>query len=145
MNNESNLHIEDEDDEIFNGCLIGSGTISPIGGDLYVDTDDSGEIPHFHIRNFRFGTGNYYGFLTGIEFQKPAYFHQQRPTDVLDDEERQALSEFFSTVVEDRRRFREAGITVWDMACIMWNWNNPDNPLPDDLEIPDYTKLGEGL
>jgi hypothetical protein len=58
----------------------------------------------------------------------------------LEDEEKQALNEFFNTIV-DVKKFKEAGITVWDMCCIIWNWNNPDNKLPDDLPMPDYTEL----
>ena len=143
MNDNRKLCDKSEINGELDGCIIGSFSSSPFGGNLYVDTNDSGEKPHFHIRNYRSGTNNNYGFLTGIEFQRPAYFHQQSANDVLDDEEKVALNEFFNMVV-DRKNFKEAGITVWDMCCILWNWNNPDNELSDELEMPDYTKLSVG-
>jgi len=140
-------NIEADDNEIryeceSDGCLVSIISLTDWGGDLYIDTNDIQETPHFHIRNRRSGLGNNYGFLTGIEFKRPAYIHQQDPIHVLDDDEKKALNDFFRTVVTDFTKFRESGITIWDMCCIIWNWNNLENEqLPDDLEMPDYTML----
>ena len=131
-----NIELHRESD----GCIVGSFWTTDYGGVLYVDTDDSGEIPHFHIRNFRSGTSGEYGFLTGIEFQKPAYFHQQDPGDILSDGKKEALCEYLNSVVEEKK-FREAGITMWEMLCLMWNWNNPGNQLPQEVAMPDYRGL----
>jgi hypothetical protein len=141
MDNSKELPSEADENEELDVCIVGSFWTSPYGGELYVDTDDSGKTPHFHIRNYQSGTSKNYGFLTGIEFRKSAYFHQQSVEDVLNDKEKEALIELLNSVV-DRPKFKEAGITMWDMCRLLWDWNNSGNELPEELEMPDYTKLG---
>ena len=104
------------------------------GFSLYVHNNDNGDRPHFHMRKNDINVC--------IELERPEYFRQgdAHESGVLDEEEKQDLIELFQTVV-DIEKFKKAGITVWDMMCITWNWNNPDNEVSDDLEMPDYSKL----
>jgi hypothetical protein len=62
MNDERDLYDKYKANGDFDGCIVGGFSTAPHGGELYVDTDDVGEIPHFHIRNYYSGTGNRYGF-----------------------------------------------------------------------------------
>lgn len=126
----------------FDGCIVGCFNTEAYGGELFVETNDAVEVPHFHIRNNQSGIRNDYGFMTGIEFLKPAYLHQQSPKDVLNDKQKVALNDFLGSVVTQNKKLKEAGVTVWEMCCLLWNWNNSEHDeLPDGLEMPDYTKL----
>jgi hypothetical protein len=102
--------------------------------EVYVNTDDSGKIPHFHVRN------KDWSFHTCIEFKKPDYFHHEGKTDVLNRSQKKELIKFFKAKAVAGRT-RGKSITNWDLACIDWNRNNSDVILPEGQKMPDYAKL----
>ena len=104
------------------------------GFDTYIHNNDGGDRPHFHMRKN--------DTHVCIQFECPEYFRQgeEHEGGFLDDEEKDELVEFLKSTISIEK-FKKAGITVWDMMCITWNWNNPDNALPEDIEIPDYITL----
>ena len=104
--------------------------------EIYVNSDDEGKIPHFHIRN----TNDWSKFHTCIEFRRPKYFHHGNKQDVLNTKMKKELMRFFRAKT-NIGRVRVIDLTNWDLACIDWNKNNSDVMLPDDMKMPNYKLL----
>ena len=124
------------DEEGFNGEHSSMAIVGRFntGFSMYIQDNDNGIRPHFHMKK----NDTY----VCIEFERPEYFRQgeEHEGGFLDDEEKKELIENLQAVI-NIEKFKEAGITSWEMLCLTWNWNNPDKELPDDLEMPDYSLL----
>lgn len=103
------------------------------GFEIVVFTDDSGNKPHFHIRD---GATRGQDFHTCIEIKHPRYFHHTGKEDVLNSKMKRKLVAFFSAPSED---FEE--MSNWQVLLRMWNSNNSTMKVLPTQEMPDYRKL----
>lgn len=86
-------------------------------------------IPHFHV----FNTEEKNGFTTCVKIQEPDYFLHGKYKDKFNGKEIDALIRFL--------RSTHNGKSMWDFLKATWSSMHPDNRIPDDLQMPDYTKL----
>ena len=103
--------------------------------EIFVFTNDSGKIPHFHIRD-----SNTMGqkFHTCIRIDKAEYFHHTGKEDILNKKERKELVNFLNS--KYRNRDNE---TNWSHLVDLWNDNNSDIELDDNTNMPDYINIKE--
>jgi hypothetical protein len=111
-----------------------------IGGkfEVYVWTDDPGNIPHFHIRDTN-SNGN--EFETCVRLDKPEYFLHGHYRDKLNSSQKKALNEFMRDTPKTNKYD-----TNYELAVDMWNLNNSSTSIAPEQDngnivIPDYTKL----
>ncbi len=71
-----------------------------------------------------------------IQFLTADYFHHGINKDVLNSNQRKKLVEFLGSPEKHIPQ-----LTVWERIVITWNDTYPDNPLSNNLEMPDYTHL----
>lgn len=99
--------------------------------EVYVNTDDDGNIPHFHLRNAK----DWSEFHSCIEFEDAKYFEHGNKNSELNTNLKKSLVEFFNKQAEN------FDYTNWELALRLWNTNNRRVNVDTDLEMPDYTKL----
>ena len=99
--------------------------------EVYVNTYDNGDIPHFHLRYAQDGSE----FHSCIEFNDAKYFEHEGKEDKLNKNFRKSLIEFFNKPAEN------FDCTNWELALRLWNTNNRRPKVDPYLEMPDYTKL----
>jgi hypothetical protein len=102
---------------------------------VYVNTDDGGNVPHFHIVD-----ANTRGkqFHCCVKIEKSEYFDHGFKTDkITNSKERKALDSFL------REPFQKSKFngTNWEYIVMIWNMNNSDMDVDEELPQPDYTKL----
>lgn len=111
----------------------------PVGStksiEVYVHTDDGGEIPHFHVR--KYGSKNKFEWETCIKFEAAEYFLHGKYRDKLPDRKTCKLLDKMLRSKDPE----ENGSTYWETAIKEWNRNNSDRRLSIDLEQPDYSRL----
>lgn len=107
-----------------------------IGGKylVYVNTDDSGNIPHFHIVDTN-SRGE--EFHTCVKIDNPEYFHHGNKTDTFNTRQLKELNNFLASPFE-KSKFHG---TNWEYIVMIWNMNNSSTVIEDDASQPDYTKL----
>lgn len=113
--------------------------------EVYVNTNDSGKIPHFHVRL----KADWSKFHTCVCFMaedgNPAYFHHGTKQDVLSAPLKKELVKLFRAQTRVNRADKAVYVTNWELACLDWNRNNSDVMIPEHLMIlenmPDYRKL----
>ena len=102
--------------------------------EVYIRTDDGGNFPHFHVREW--GNGKVVREVC-IRFDKAAY----------DDPRGKTLPNGLAEMLDDRLRrqnpHRIRPETYWETAIHAWN-DNHSGLLDDDLKQPDYRKLNGG-
>ena len=118
------------------------GTVSMRGAtyEIFVCTNDPGKIPHFHLRDI----DDWSKFHTYIRIDKAEYFHHGNKQDILNAKEKKQLNDFMQSI--SKKKLRRPGaepieITNWEYVCILWDDNNSDVEIADDVVQPDYTKL----
>ena len=102
---------------------------------IYVNTDDSGNLPHFHCVDAS-TRGN--EFHTCIRIDTAEYFiHEGKENKITNIRERKALDKFL------REPFSKPKFngTNWEYIVMIWNMNNSNADVDEDLEQPDYTLL----
>lgn len=101
-----------------NGLLFEMARVGFIGGSLevYVRTDDGGNIPHVHIRDT-----NTQGeeFETCVQLEKNAYFLHGKYKDKMNTSQRKSFAEFMESPSKTKRYN-----TNYEFAIDMWNANN---------------------
>lgn len=102
------------------------------GFEIYVHTDDAGNIPHFHYRD-RTTVGQQ--FHTCIRLDKPEYFHHTGKEDVLNSKQKKNLIKFLNS------KARSGWSTNFEKVIDEWNVNNSDVEISYDQPMPDYAKL----
>jgi len=107
------------------------GQFNP-GLGMGVNTDDFVKMPHLHISKNN-------NDIACVGLVEPIYLPHSDDERELDGDEKEQLTELLNTTV-DYPKFREAGITLWDYACLTWNYNN-EAQIPEETEMPDYGKL----
>ena len=106
--------------------------------EVYVVTDDSGKIPHVHIRRTM---EKEKVSEVCVRLDIPGYFHHGQSTAVLNASESEAFDAFMNAKPEIGRYD-----TNYELAVDMWNLNNADSAFSPRLQngnavIPDYTLL----
>lgn len=103
--------------------------------EVYVNTDDGGNIPHFHYRL----KSDWNKFHTCIRLDSPEYFHHNGKEDVLNSSQKKNLQKFLSSPVT-LSRYKEKFNNNFELLCFLWDINN-SNVQSDDWDLPDYTTL----
>lgn len=108
--------------------------------EIYVNTNDPGKIPHFHIRD----KDNWGDFHTCVRIDKAEYFKHGTKCDSLNMKEKKALQEFMYGD-NKHRLYDEYGnrLNNWQYICMMWDDNNSDVEIAEETIQPDYTQLAE--
>ena len=101
--------------------------------EIYVNTDDPGNIPHFHIRDSATRGNN---FHTCIKICSNEYFHHTGKEDVLRKKDLKKLCKFLSDNSGDDE-FK----TNWNVLIFMWNRNNSKMKVDKTQPMPDYTNI----
>ena len=101
--------------------------------EIYIHTDDPGNIPHFHIWDAETKGNKYH---TCIRIDKPEYFHHTGKEDTLNSKDKKDLVKFLNSKPKNKRYN-----TNWEYLVSMWNDNNSKINVDEDIEMPDYTKL----
>ena len=106
--------------------------------EIYVNTDDSGKIPHFHVRDSK----DWKRFHTCIRIDAPEYFHHGSKQSTLNASQRKELDEFMKSPCS-KKLYNESGrrLNNWERVCMLWDDNNSDVEIPDSVIQPDYTQL----
>lgn len=106
--------------------------------EIFVNTDDAGNIPHFHFRCI----DDWSKFHSCIEIARAEYFSHGSKQDKLNSKQRKELQKFMCEPTNSRFYHEDGSrINNWEYICELWNLNNSDVQLDDNIEQPDYTKL----
>lgn len=104
--------------------------------EVYVHTDDPGNVPHFHVR--KYGSNNQFEWETCIRYDSPTYFsHGHYGGKIPDRKIIKQLDSMLRMVDPDSRNNE----TFWHECVDEWNKNNSNIKLDKNIEQPDYTKL----
>lgn len=109
---------------------------------IFVNTDDPGNTPHFHIidsSSYRNKKSGPWEFHTCLEIRNPKYFHHKsiRKEDRITNEFAEKLIKFLSSD-------KKANFTYWQYILTLWNDNNSKQIVDEDnTPIPDYTKVND--
>ena len=103
---------------------------------LNVNTDDAGEIPHFHVRK----KSDWSEFHTCIRIDKAEYFLHEGKEDILNARQKKSLQQFMIAPVTVSR-YADKFRNNWELTCFLWDMNNSNVEINPDTEQPDYTKL----
>lgn len=87
-------------------------------------------VQHFHV----YDKGNPSRFQTCIKLMKPEYFIHGKYSSKFNGGEIKALINFLNTQKDPK-------MTYWDFIVDVWNRSHPDDKVPDNIKMPDYTKL----
>lgn len=101
--------------------------------EVYIHTDDPGNIPHFNIWDAETRGQK---FHTCIRIESPEYFHHTGKEDYLNSSMRKELVRFLKSKSKNKRFSSN-----WEYLVSMWNDNNSKMNVPEDIPMPDYTKL----
>lgn len=104
--------------------------------EVYVHTDDTGQVPHFHVRKYHAG-GNGFDWEVCVKYLSAEYFFHGC--------EHAGIPAGANISGKDLNRFFDAkkadGRTYWQIAVDAWNDNNIGMALPADIPHPDYSEL----
>lgn len=81
--------------------------------EVYVNTDDGGNIPHFHYRL----KNNWNKFHTCIRLDKPEYFHHTGKEGVLSSNQLKKLIKFLHEPVASNKY--SSMFTNWELICFL--------------------------
>lgn len=104
--------------------------------DIFVRTNDSGKIPHFHIVDSNTMGDN---FHSCVKILSPEYFVHEGKEDKLNSDQRKDLVKFLSKNSDEIEPFNK--FSNWLILVFMWNKNNSDVKVNPTIDMPDYTKL----
>ena len=105
--------------------------------ELYINTDDAGNIPHFHLRD----ADDWDKFHTCICIEKPEYFIHGNKQDKCNSKLKKDISKF---MYEFHSGYR---MSNYEVIVNLWNQNNskmniqPRFDNSGNIIIPDYTQL----
>ena len=125
--NDVKSFMDDDRDMLYEMAQI--GTFSKYT--IIVWTNDSGNIPHFHIVD---SSTRGKIFHTCIKIESPEYFHHSGKEDILNSKERKELINFFN-------KNDKWGERNWIVLLKEWERNNSNTSIDINLPMPDYTKL----
>lgn len=93
-----------------------------------------GPIPHFH-----FYVGGDMKSGGCIRLDKPEYFNHGHYKEKINRRLKNHAIQWLHS--KPKSKLGALFKNNWEAMCYMWEIGNPDHPLPDSLEIPDYRKL----
>ena len=99
--------------------------------EIYVNTNDGGDIPHFHIWDT---TTRGDKFHTCIQIKDNKYFHHTGKEDFLNSKMRKYLIKFLQS--ND-----EYGELNWKVLIKEWNRNNSNMKVDINTTMPDYSDI----
>lgn len=105
--------------------------------ELYVNTNDAGNIPHFHLRDGK----DWDKFHTCICIEKPIYFLHGSKQDKCNAKLKKQLNEFVREIDPDLH------FPYYETIIFEWNRNNSTKKInvnrdeDGNMIIPDYTQL----
>ena len=106
--------------------------------EIYVNTDDSGKIPHFHFRI----VNDWGKFHSCIRIDSARYFLHSNKDDKLNAKQKKELQQFMlesaPANIFDANGNR---LNNWQYICVLWNGNNSDVSIDPNIEQPDYNQL----
>lgn len=101
--------------------------------EVYIHTNDYCIIPHFHIWDRKIKGQD---FRTCIKIITPEYFHHTGKENILDNKMKKELIEFLQLPSKNKRYS-----TNWEYLVSMWNDNNSNINIPENISMPNYMKL----
>lgn len=130
--------LEDFDIESFvNGdeLIIEMAKIGDIHNEyrIFVNTDDPGYIPHFHIWDFKTKGQK---FHTCVKYESCEYFHHHCKEDILNTKLKKELVSFLN-----KKSIVNKGKTNWQIAIDLWNMNNSKMKVDINQKMPNYKLL----
>lgn len=108
--------------------------------EVYINTDDPGNEPHFHIRDK--GTRGQ-KFHTCVKINDAMYFRHPGKMDLMNTHMRQALVDFLSAVPTKTKKISFP--TNWDKVIYEWNENNSNMKVDEEKTMPDYINIVDNL
>lgn len=102
------------------------------GFEVYINTDDGGNIPHFHYRL----KNDWDKFHSCIKIETAEYFEHEGKESKLNFKQRKELVKFLKEQPRNKRYK-----TNWERILAEWNDNNSNIEIDENLEMPDYNKL----
>ena len=100
--------------------------------EIYVNTDDAGNIPHFHYR--KRGSWDEH---TCICLESAEYFHHGDKQTILSLKQRKELVNFLNDKPIKAQRYN----TNWEYLLDAWNMNNSSVEVDPNLSMPNYLEL----
>lgn len=117
--------------------IVGSARVGYSGDyEIYVNTDDAGKIPHFHIRD----RAEWSKFHSCIRLDCAEYFLHAGKEDTLNAAQRKELQQFMEAEVS-QIKYKGKFANNWELCCFLWDINNSDVILDDNISMPDYRTL----
>ena len=104
--------------------------------EVYVGTNDGGEIPHFHIRGRNEKTFK----EVCVKYETAEYFNHGPHKGKLNSKQVKELYRFMLSPSED-----EPEKTNWKVAVIEWNRNNSRHKLNPNIDCPNYRTINKNL
>ena len=104
--------------------------------EVYVNTNDAGNIPHFHLRD----KNDWDKFHSCIKITSSEYFPHEGKEDELQASMRKALDKFMRSRVNSPK-YSDKFDNNWQLVCFLWELNNSNMEIPDDATMPDYKEL----
>ena len=119
-------------EDIFGMARVGySGDL-----EVYVNTNDGGNIPHFHLRD----KNDWDRFHSCIKITTPEYLSHEGKEDVLNSKQRKELADFMNDRVSIGK-YADKFDNNWQLVCFLWELNNSDAEIPEDATMPNYRDL----
>ena len=101
------------------------------GFEVYINTDDGGNIPHFHYR-----TKGTWEFHSCIKLEKAEYFEHEGKEGRLNTKQRKQLVKFLKSSNKSSKFDSN-----WERLIADWNANNSDTEVNENLQMPNYLDL----
>jgi len=104
--------------------------------EVYVNTDDAGNIPHFHLRD----SDDWDKFHTCIKIESAEYFHHTGKEGTLNSKQRKELYDFMNAPVTVKK-YANKFSNNWELVCFLWDINNSNVSISENVNMPNYLKL----
>lgn len=104
--------------------------------EVYVNTNDGGNIPHFHLRD-RIDWDKFHSCILILE---PEYFEHEGNEHKLNAKQRKELHAFMNSKI-DNPKYADKFDNNWQLVCFLWDINNSDVEIPANAKMLDYRSL----
>lgn len=104
---------------------------------IYVNSNDGGNIPHFHYVDVNSLGSNKKGFHSCIRIDKAEYFNHEGKEDKLNSKQKKELQKFLQQPFRDKR----VKMTNYEFIVMTWNDNNSSVILDENIKMPNYLNL----
>lgn len=117
--------------------IYGMARVGFLGNlEIYVNTNDGGNIPHFHIRL----QDDWDKFHSCIKITCAEYFPHEGKEDTLNAKQRKDLWRFMTGPVT-LTKYKDKFSSNWELVCFLWDLNNSAVAIPEGIKCPDYRQL----